>query len=1326
MTGFYKDYADSSDTHQNSAEASADAAEDAKLIAQSAESTATAKAIEATNAASQAETFASQAQTSASQAQTFASQAGTSESEAATSASEAATSANDSNVVTVGSNLQNGSSSTINIVAANISDINTVASMEDDIETLADPSYKADIETVASAELALSKTVRWTPSDQGAQSTYPIYYKVATVNKGSGGLHMKGNLSNHVESYGSGDFDLTIFGREGNSNSDIEIHGSFNIASEGTGVLVVRAANNGTQDTYDVYVALTQYSQATVDLTPEGNTQVFTPTTGTTTKPKAVVSTDEMESTLRAVNIIPAAGEFIYGTTEYQREDGLGGYITENKHTSSGDTDFVHSLDNLEEVASNVDSASLVVSWFGDSLDATVCTVKPKVDNSNKVVTPSDWVVSGETRSTADVVSQYDGKAAFGGTPSDKTIREAVAEMKSRGLRVMFYPFLMMDMTNYPWRGQIEGNPTNFLGSAAHGDFSRDSNGVVTYSGTEEWTQRRMILHYATLLGDLMTSGDAFLVGSEMVGLSRDQAGWGTGLASLMGDVRQKLASGVKVSYAGDWSEYQMTNLSSAWTAADFIGIDWYMPLTDWRSSADAVYTRDAFKAGMTSGEYWDYYYADEAGREANNRLAITSDQYRQKNVGYWRDNNHSGKDIWLTEFGCAAVDKGGNQPNVFVDPKSSSSALPYFSDGSHNETVQRLYIEAMLEYFGDNSSIVDPANMFVWTWDARPYPEFPNQSEVWGDSQNWKNGHWVTGRLGGTNAELDTTEHVEGSYVVSDSMVYKNYHSGVFTDNSSNWDTAYYWGDHGAQGYTTQTYVDSVISDDLSFVDGKVITLGTDNDFKIYHDGSSSIIKDEQGNQLYMQSTNFNLSNSAGLKHIYANDSYGLTLYYQDDPKLETQNGGIGVTGNITVTGTVDGVDIATLNSNAIVDGDFTTAGIMTTDGNGVYSVDTNTYLTTHQDISGKANLSGATFTGNVSIGTLPSDTRQLSVTGAANLYGGANLQDANITGVDTLTAKNVVISTLGSVTTNISTGTLGDESTPTKIVNIGTGFHNGGTTTVNICPTSSTTNKNINLNGNVSVDGTVDGRYVATDGIKLDALERVYRTRFRHRNAEHSTFQNLTNIIADIGNPVYTKSTTGSENTLEFFLATSCSDYYDNNDGNIEVVITAPDPANEDVVDLGTASNIVQGTPSGQFNFDVVGDVTKHLTDYCGMSVNSDGSSAFAYDQVRSNAYYNPSTNKTTISCNQYQTNKPTSGDNVYLHPFDWESSGTALIGNRIQIDEVVYNGQKMSRKDFRAYLGYFKSSLTIKIRGKEGASTTDNISIRKMEGVITQIQD
>lgn len=43
---------------------------------------------------------------------------------------------------------------------------------------------------------------------------------------------------------------------------------------------------------------------------------------------------------------------------------------------------------------------------------------------------------------------------------------------------------------------------------------------------------------------------------------------------------------------------------------------------------------------------------------------------------------------------------------------------------------------------------MVKPANMMAWTWDARPYPEFPFLSSVWKDGTNWQFGHWLTGRL--------------------------------------------------------------------------------------------------------------------------------------------------------------------------------------------------------------------------------------------------------------------------------------------------------------------------------------------------------------------------------------------------------------------------------------------------------------------------------------------------------------------------------------------------------------------------------------------------
>jgi len=480
---------------------------------------------------------------------------------------------------------------------------------------------------------------------------------------------------------------------------------------------------------------------------------------------------ERMESALQAVNIIPGSGEFVYGTQNYTSGDGEGGSSAENVSADTGQPYFLASLDQLEALAPNVSSASLVVSWFGDSLDATSCTVRPKVDEGTKTVGPSPWGVSGLTRATAQLVSDYEGRAAFGGTPSDQTVREAVAEMKARGLRVLFYPFLLMDTTDYPWRGEITGDPANFLGAADPGDFARDADGVVTYSGPQEWTHRRMILHYAALLGDLLTAADAFLVGTEMEGLSTSQAAWGTGLASLMADARTMLGGGVLVSYAANWSEYDAVNLAPVWSAADFIGIDWYMPLTDWRDKSDEVYNLDTFVSGVAGGEYWDYYYASEADRIAGTQTPIAADGDRQKNIGFWRDANHAGKPIWLTEFGCPAVDKGANQPNIFPDAKSTAPQLPYFSDGSRNDTVQRLYVEAMLQYFADNPGIVDPANMFAWAWDARPYPDYPGSAGDWGDSESWLTGHWLTGRLGGASVSEVVTDLCERMGIAADKI---------------------------------------------------------------------------------------------------------------------------------------------------------------------------------------------------------------------------------------------------------------------------------------------------------------------------------------------------------------------------------------------------------------------------------------------------------------------------------------------------------------------------------------------------------------------------
>jgi hypothetical protein len=97
------------------------------------------------------------------------------------------------------------------------------------------------------------------------------------------------------------------------------------------------------------------------------------------------------------------------------------------------------------------------------------------------------------------------------------------------------------------------------------------------------------------------------------------------------------------------------------------------------------------------------------------------------------------------------------NQPNVFIDPKSSESFAPYYSNRAVDRVVQRAAIEATEEFWSDPANNpVSPLNgramverRFVWCWDARPYPFFPALTNVWSDGENFRLGHWIEGKIG-------------------------------------------------------------------------------------------------------------------------------------------------------------------------------------------------------------------------------------------------------------------------------------------------------------------------------------------------------------------------------------------------------------------------------------------------------------------------------------------------------------------------------------------------------------------------------------------------
>jgi hypothetical protein len=92
----------------------------------------------------------------------------------------------------------------------------------------------------------------------------------------------------------------------------------------------------------------------------------------------------------------------------------------------------------------------------------------------------------------------------------------------------------------------------------------------------------------------------------------------------------------------------------------------------------------------------------------------------------------------------------------------------------------------------------------------------------------------------------------------------------------------------------------------------------GTGDDLDIYHDGSHARIVNYTGN-LNIRSNIIDWRNQADSASLMrATNGGSVDLYCNNVKKLETTSTGVSVTGNVAVSGTVDGVDIQTLNTTA------------------------------------------------------------------------------------------------------------------------------------------------------------------------------------------------------------------------------------------------------------------------------------------------------------------------------------------------------------------------------------------------------------------------
>ncbi len=472
-----------------------------------------------------------------------------------------------------------------------------------------------------------------------------------------------------------------------------------------------------------------------------------------------------LETLVRGINLIPASGEFSYATDIAEETPGPLSARPLNMNNLSGQPDIMLALDQLQAQLPNVKNVSIITAWFGTDLRCGHCRFQPGIETGERVTPDVTWQVSGVKRNEAYLISRdANGRPNYGGTPSDRSILQAITELKSRGYKVTLYPFILMDIPvgnglpdpyggteqgAFPWRGRITCFPPGtehtddvvdqidaFFGNAQTSDFNV-KDGLPDYDG-DEFSYRRFILHYAKL-AQISGEVDRFVIGSEMRELTTLRDGQSEYPAvhkfvQLAQDARDLLGLETKITYAADWSEYfghhpqdgsgdVSFHLDPLWAspATDAIGIDAYFPLSDWRGETN--YTTEYLQSQMEGGEGYDYFYVSQEARADNTPTPITDGAaskpwvFRYKDVRQWWSQPHynrrggielgaptdwtpQSKPIWLMEIGCPAIHNGAHQPNVFFDAKSSEHSIPYFSNGGRDDLIQRRYIEAFIDYW--------------------------------------------------------------------------------------------------------------------------------------------------------------------------------------------------------------------------------------------------------------------------------------------------------------------------------------------------------------------------------------------------------------------------------------------------------------------------------------------------------------------------------------------------------------------------------------------------------------------------------------------------
>ena len=187
--------------------------------------------------------------------------------------------------------------------------------------------------------------------------------------------------------------------------------------------------------------------------------------------------------------------------------------------------------------------------------------------------------------------------------------------------------------------------------------------------------------------------------------------------------------------------------------------------------------------------------------------------------------------------------------------------------------------------------------------------------STTGGNSDNWNTAygwgdHSTIGYLTSETSHADVV--VDGDFVTDGLLKRTSY--GVYTsvtDNSSNWDTAYGWGDHAQVGYLTAE------ADTIATVVARGDTIGNDTSLKFGDTAPTQIYYDSANNVTAFESNAliFRTKTTPNEDYITCLEGGPVEFYYDGAKKLGTTSTGVAVVGDLSVSGTTD-IDISDLNN--------------------------------------------------------------------------------------------------------------------------------------------------------------------------------------------------------------------------------------------------------------------------------------------------------------------------------------------------------------------------------------------------------------------------